>query len=71
MIHLEAWKDGGGADAESEHVGDRGDGDGDSGVLISAQSVNQMVFPLMSFSNCAYTYLRPMKFLEGWIIHGF
>ena len=34
MFHLEAWKDGSGAHAESEHVGDRGDGDGDSGVLV-------------------------------------
>ena len=34
MFHLEAWKDGSGAHAESEHVGDRGDSDGDSGVLV-------------------------------------
>ena len=68
MIYLEAWKDGGGADAESEHVGDRGDGDGDSGVLISAQSVNQMVFPLMSFSNCVETNEISRRLDYSWIL---
>ena len=37
MFHLEAWEDGGGAHAEGEHVGDRGDGDGHSGVLLDSK----------------------------------
>lgn len=36
-FYLEARKDGGGADAECEHVGDRGDGDCDSGVLVGSR----------------------------------
>ena len=34
VFHLEAREDGGCADTECEDVGDRGDGDCDSGVLI-------------------------------------
>ena len=40
LIDLEARKDGGCADTEREDVGDRGDGDCDSGVLIGRRLNN-------------------------------
>ena len=65
MIYLEAWKDGGGAHAESEHVGDRGDGDGHSGVLIDSKAnIFTIVILQMKFL-VSWSYSRIIDCVEG------